>query len=87
MAKKPTTYDASSIDVNEGLDDCVNKFAQAMKDKLRKKSKQGFSGWDDEKVCSQKDLSLMLKEHITKGDPIDVANFCMMLFIRKETII
>lgn len=28
----------------------------------------------------------MLREHVDKGDPVDVANFCMMLHQRGEYI-
>jgi hypothetical protein len=28
----------------------------------------------------------MLREHVEKGDPIDVANFCMILYYRGEKI-
>lgn len=51
-------------------------FSAQMIAKLRKKAAQGRGGWQ---TCSQEDLTRMLREHVEKGDPVDVANFCMML--------
>lgn len=51
-------------------------FSKLMAHKLAKKSSEGRSGWQG---CSQADLTRMLREHVEKGDPVDVANFCMML--------
>lgn len=65
----------------------VKRFAVAMEDKLDKKADEGRGGWSNKEECSQEDLSLMLRKHVEKGDPIDVANFCMMLFNRGERII
>lgn len=68
-------------------DDAVDQFASAMKEKLDKKRFQGRAGWHDKKICSQKQLSNMLFNHVDKGDPLDVGNFAMMLFFRQEKII
>lgn len=65
----------------------VDSFAQVMKRKLAKKRGDGRSGWKDPKICSQEDLSSMLREHVEKGDPVDVANFAMMLHQRGERIL
>jgi hypothetical protein len=48
-----------------------------MKDKLAKAREKGRSGWE---TCPPDDLSRMLREHVEKGDPRDVANFAMMLW-------
>lgn len=61
---------------------CVNHFAHAMSAKMAVSAAKGRSGWDDRKRVSDNDLRLMLREHVEKGDPIDVANFCMMLYMR-----
>jgi hypothetical protein len=55
----------------------VDRFAVAMKDKLAKAREKGRSGWE---TCPPDDLSRMLREHVGKGDPRDVANFAMMLW-------
>jgi NTP pyrophosphatase (non-canonical NTP hydrolase) len=64
----------------------VDRFAVAMKKKLALARANGRSGWDDPTQCSAEDLSRMLREHVEKGDPRDVANFCMMLDQRSEVI-
>jgi hypothetical protein len=63
-------------------DIAVDKFAAAMKEKMAKSRAKGRSGWDDPLQCSGGDLASMLVQHIKKGDPVDVANFCMMLHQR-----
>lgn len=58
-------------------DAAVDLFAAAMKKKLRfAREHKGRGGWQD---CSPEELRKMLVEHLLKGDPVDVANFCMML--------
>lgn len=64
----------------------VDRFAQAMKDKLAEARAKGREGWGDSDRCSQDSLSGMLVQHVMKGDPVDVANFCMFLHQRGETI-
>lgn len=64
----------------------VDRFAQAMKSKLAAKRAQGYGGWDDPELCPSKFLSRKLREHVEKGDPVDVANFGMMLHQRGERI-
>jgi hypothetical protein len=54
----------------------VDKFASEMKDKLSQARDKGRSGWES---CSEETLSKMLREHVEKGDPRDVANFCMFI--------
>lgn len=67
-------------------DVAVDAFATRMKEKLAKKRAEGRGGWEDKARCSAKFLSLLLREHVQKGDPVDVANFCMFLFNRGENI-
>lgn len=67
-------------------DEAVDAFAAAMKEKLAKKRSEGRSGWNDHSLCSQALLSQMLHDHCDKGDPVDVANFAMMLHQRGESI-
>ncbi|MBY0572680.1 MAG: hypothetical protein K2P84_03275 [Undibacterium sp.] len=61
----------------------VQRLATAMILKLDKKREEGRTGWFD---ASAGDLSKMLIEHVKKGDPVDVANFCMMLFCTNNQI-
>ncbi|WP_426269209.1 hypothetical protein ACN9MB_13355 [Dyella kyungheensis] len=64
----------------------VDAFATAMKEKLAQARAKGRSGWGDKDDCSQQHLSDMLRSHVDKGDPRDVANFCMFLYARGESI-
>jgi hypothetical protein len=66
--------------------DAVDAFAAAMKDKLEKKRAAGYWGWEDPVRCSNAHLVQLLREHIEKGDPVDVANFAMMIHQRGERI-
>lgn len=69
----------------EELDnDAVDDFAAALKAKLAIARAKGRSGWE---TCTPEDLSAMLREHVEKGDPRDVANFCMFLWITGAPIL
>lgn len=57
----------------------VDRFAEAMKAKLAKKRAEGYAGWDDPSECHPRFLSRLLREHIEKGDPLDVGCISMML--------
>ena len=63
--------------------EAVDKLAQAMKNKLAEKREQGYHGWE---TCKHGDLVQLLINHVDKGDPIDVANFCAFLFARGEQL-
>lgn len=67
-------------------DIAVDQFAEAMKAKMTRKRAEGRGGWADKTLCTQADLSAMLESHVRKGDPVDVANFAMMLHARGEKI-
>lgn len=58
-------------------DEAVDRFANAMKQKLAQAREKGRSGWQQ---MNPNELSGMLYEHVAKGDPRDVANFCMFLW-------
>lgn len=64
----------------------VDRFAIAMKEKLAKKRKEGRGGWERKDECSSEFLSQLLREHVEKGDPVDVGNLAMMLHQRGERI-
>jgi hypothetical protein len=67
-------------------DRAVEMFSFFMTSKLAQKREEGRGGWQDKELCSGEYLSQLLREHVGKGDPIDVANFCMMLHQRGERI-
>lgn len=58
-------------------DAAVDRFAAEMKAKLAAARVKGRGGWE---TCPPEVLSRMLREHTDKGDPRDVANFCMFLW-------
>ena len=66
-------------------DAAVDALAATMKAKLAKQRAKGYSGWDTPEFTQQR-LSDMLREHVDKGDPVDVANFCAFLAARGEGI-
>lgn len=79
--------DSAEPEVTPHPDDlAVDRFAAAMKAKLAKKRDEGKSGWEDKDECSQLFLSQLLREHVEKGDPVDVGNLAMMLHQREEQI-
>lgn len=58
-------------------DAAVNAFARAMTDKMARSRAKGRGGWQS---CAVQDLWQMLREHVEKGDPVDVANLAMMIW-------
>lgn len=75
------TAGAASPDVHVD-DHCIRQFAKTMSDKMAASRAKGRSGWDDANQCSVDHLRSCLYDHLDKGDPVDVANFCMMLHHR-----
>jgi hypothetical protein len=56
----------------------VDRFAAAMKQKLaRKRIEDNRGGWQK---CPASSLWQMLRDHVEKGDPVDVGNFAMMIY-------
>lgn len=72
--------------LSDGMADAigVTRFAEAMSEKLAQKSLEGRGGWNRPDQCSIEDLERMLREHIAKGDPVDIANFAMMIWNRRH---
>lgn len=68
-------------------DFAVIKFSSEMRRKLALKRREGFSGWDDPSQCSINYLSILLRKHVEKGDPVDVANLAMMIHQRGGSIL
>ncbi|KVP71081.1 hypothetical protein WJ92_28030 [Burkholderia ubonensis] len=62
----------------------VDRFAVEMKSKLAAARAKGRGGWEQ---CSPAALSRMLREHVKKGDPRDVANFCAFLWNLRAPIV
>ena len=63
-------------------EEALRHFTAAMRAKLFNARIKGRGGWWDESVCSIQNLRDMLADHMLKGDPVDVANFCMFLHQR-----
>ena len=66
----------------KALNALVDAFAEAMTAKLLEKCRRGSGGWDDPE-WSVHDIVGRIREHIEKGDVIDVANFCAFLWNRQ----
>lgn len=67
-------------------DIAVDRFAEAMKAKLANKRAEGRGGWDNPAECSIAFLSQLLREHVAKGDPVDVGNLAMMIHQRGGSV-
>lgn len=55
----------------------VSEFSDAMNKKLVASAGKGRRGWRD---CHVDVLWQMLRDHIEKGDPVDIGNFAMMIY-------
>jgi hypothetical protein len=64
-------------------DVAVDLFAQALKAKLAVAREKGRGGWEQ---CDPRSLSFMLRRHVDKGDPCDVGNFAMFLWMLGQPI-
>lgn len=83
LLAKPASEPADGLHPD---DLAVDRFAAAMKAKLAKKRAEGRGGWEDKDDCSNDFLSQLLREHVEKGDPVDVGNLAMMIHQRGERI-
>lgn len=70
--KLPTVQ--RQVEVSDEL--LMEVFFKKMLRKMDQSKARGRSGWE---ACSQERLTAMLRGHVEKGDPVDVANFCFML--------
>ncbi|WEK04545.1 MAG: hypothetical protein P0Y65_20610 [Candidatus Devosia phytovorans] len=87
MSEFPFPYEpALSANVMHRDDEAVASFVGAMCLKLAHRRHEGREGWEDRDQCSAEFLSQLLREHVEKGDPVEVANFAMMLHQRGERI-
>ena len=74
-------------DGGQHIDDiAVDRFAEAMKQKLAKQRQKGYGGWNDKELCPDGRLQKYLGAHLGKGDPVDIGNFAMMIWNRGESV-
>ena len=60
----------------EALDCLAEDFHEALLAKVHKQRVRGYHGWDDP-AWSREQILAKLREHIDKGDMVDVAAFAM----------
>lgn len=68
-------------------DAALEIFVKACKAKMAKGRSKGRGGWEDPNQCPTGRLQGMLLDHLEKGDPLDVALFCMMLWMRGAPVV
>jgi len=69
---------------DEKADDIlVDVVMHEMRKKLKKKRDEGRGGWFGPN-CSNSVLRKMLKEHVEKGDPVDIINLAAMIMARTK---
>lgn len=66
-----------SFEISHPDDGAILAFAVAMKLKMAKQRTKGYAGWQ---TCDHEELQKRLVDHVSKGDPVDVGNFAMMLY-------
>lgn len=79
--------DAAPVQAQHSDDVAIDRFAATMKEKMAASRAKGRSGWDDPEQCSVENLAAMLCQHVEKGDPVDIANFAMMIHERHGSAI
>lgn len=72
----------------ELLDDVADErlveiVAEAMTEKLDQKRREGRGGWHTHR-CTTEQLRELLREHLGKGDMVDVLNFAGMILARER---
>lgn len=66
-------------------EEAVDKFASAMKSKLAEANAEGRYGWETLPIgFLYAQLIAQFRERAVL-DPVDIANFCMMIFNRENT--
>lgn len=84
--KNGLLWHAEAHPVTKHPDDiAVDAFSVAMKIKLAKKRTEGKFGWQSS-LWTTEQISWQLWAHLNKGDPVDVANYCMFLSARNALI-
>lgn len=82
MLADQSRYQLQQLAARHQDDKAADMFAVAMKTKLAAARINGRGGWDDPARCTVEYLAQQLVSHVAKGDPVDVANFAMMLHQR-----
>ena len=68
----------------KSADDRLVSYAyMAMREKLEIARATGRGGWWDSETCSIDQLRGLLREHLEKGDMVDVMNFAAMIYARE----
>lgn len=84
-ARSDSGGDIRACDTNKDADEIgVQRFAKAMDIKLAKKRDEGRGGWFIPSACPVEYLRDLLAEHVSKGDPVDIANLAMMIWNREN---
>lgn len=65
-------------------DDAVDRFAQAMHEKMAAARAKGKEGWDDPERCSLQHLHALFDDAAGNLEYVDAANYAMMLWARGE---
>lgn len=68
----------------QGFNDeaALGSFVKKMSLKLEKSRRKGRAGWENPEEVSPEELAKQLVEQVAKGDPVDIANYCMFLHQR-----
>lgn len=71
---------------NKGADEALVAVAsRAMTQKLEQKRSEGRGNWHTKTHgCTNDKLLVMLREHVKKGDMVDVLNLAAMIHVRSE---
>lgn len=73
---------APALGGNHPDDFAIDACGAAQKAKMRAGREKGRAHWNDPLMCSTTHLQSLLIESVVKGDPIDTANYAMMLHTR-----
>ena len=80
-AQQPT--DITKLDDDARADELgVDRLVATMRAKLWAKRLEGYTGWNND--CTLEHLQQLLKNHVHKGDMVDVANLAMMIWNREH---
>lgn len=74
--------DSGNTDYERGW----REFAPTCRAKMAAKHEQGVRGFENLESCPPGRLQKKLIDHLAKGDPVDVANFAMMIWYRGESV-
>ena len=69
------------------LNDAVDAFSNVMKERLFQKCREGFKGWDDPELVPDFELECRMLDKVHEEyvrNKVDIANFAMMLWYRKN---